>query len=204
MINLCISLKYLIATIAVIITLVVTIYQAVTAPQYDFNVSYAGEYDIPYENAQMLRSRLSEYVTDSDGDGKDGVLINQISFVEGTEDPQIESAKVTRMYLEITDENSILFLVDESKARYFFGDGELQDAFLETDEWLQGEVSEDRLYTAYGKPYAVKLKGSKIFEECGINSENIYVAIRSYNDEIDEEMQEKIADAKNIANAIIE
>lgn len=192
-----------IASVVIIIAVVVTIYQVLTAPQYEFNVSYAGEYDIPYENAEVLRLKMSEFVTDSNNDGKDGIKLNQISFVEGREDPQIESAKATRMYLEITDENSILFLVDESKAKYFFGDGELEDAFLEVYQWLLEDIGDDKLYIKDDKAYAVCLKGSKLLEECGIDSENLYIAIRCYDDDLDEEMQEKIADAKNIANAII-
>lgn len=192
-----------IATVAIILAVIVTIYQVVTAPQYEFNAFYAGEYDIPYENAEALRLKMSEFITDSDGDGKDGINFNQISFVEGADDPQIESAKATRMYLEITDENSILFLVDESKAKYFFGDGELEDAFLEVEQWLLEDVGEDKLYIKNEKAYAVNLKDSKFLEELGVDSQKLYVAIRRYGNDLDEEMQEKIADAKNIANAII-
>lgn len=192
-----------IVILIVIISVVFTTYQAVTAPQYEFNVFYAGEFDIPNENAEGLRLKMSEFVTDSDGDGKDGIKLNQISFVEGTEDPQIEYAMVTKMHLEITDENSILYLIDDSKAKYFFDTGDLEGAFLEVDEWLFEDVSEDKLYIKDERTYAVSLKGSKFLKDCGIDSENLYIAVRSHSDDVGEEMQEKIADAKSIANAII-
>lgn len=192
-----------IATVAIIIAVVAIIYQAVTAPQYEFNVSYAGEYDIPYESAEALRLKMSEFVTDSNGDGKDGVQLNQISFLENIEDPQVIYTSVTRMQLEVTDQNSILYIFDDTKAQYYVESPAMEGVFLGVEEWLFEDVSEDRLYVTGEKACAVSLKGSKFLEECAIDSQNLYIAIRSHNDDLDEEMQEKIADAKNIANAII-
>ena len=181
----------------------VTIYQSVTAPNYDFNVSYAGAYNLVDENAELLRQKMSEFVTDSDGDGEDGVAFNRISFMEGNEDPQVEYASITRLQLEVTDKNSILFIFDETKAPYYIGVSEMEGVFLESGEWLEGEIGEEELYISNGKAYTVSLKGSKILEECGINSDNLYVAVRNYAEEPDDELKEKIADAKNIANAIV-
>ena len=181
----------------------VTIYQYVTAPKYDFNVAYAGAYDLIDENAELLRQKMSEFVTDSDGDGKDGVAFNRIAFIEGMEDPQVEYATTMRMQLEITDENSILFIFDDTKSKYYVESSEMEGAFLEVGQWIDGDISEDRLYMTDGKAYAVSLKGSKIFEECGINSENLYVAVRDHIGDTDDELKEKIANAKNIANAIV-
>lgn len=180
-----------------------TVYSVVTAPKYDFNVSYAGEYDLIDKNAEILRKRLSEFVTDTDGDGKDGVALNRISFVDGMEDPQLEYALIVRMQLEFTDNNSILFIFDDTKAPYYIGVPETDGAFLEVSQWLDGEVSDDRLYMLDEKAYALSLKGSKLLEECGIKSDNLYIAVRNYKQEPDEELKEKIADAKNIANAIV-
>ena len=192
-----------IAILAIIIAVIVTIYQAVTAPQYEFNAFYAGEYDIPYENAEALRLKMSEFVTDSNGDGKDGVALNRISFNENTEDSQVMYASITKMQLEVTDKNTILYIFDDSKAQYYVGNPTMEGVFLEVKEWLFEDISDDRLYMADEKACAVSLKGSKFLEELGIDSENLYIAVRNHNEEIDEEMQEKIADAKNIANAII-
>ena len=190
--------------IAVIVLLAgTTVYQSVTNPEYDFNALYAGEYDLIDENAEILRQRMSEFVTDTDGDGKDGVALNRISFVNGMEDTQFEYVSAMRMQLEVTDENSILFIFDDTKAQYFIGTSEMDGAFLEVSQWLDGEVSEERLYISEEKAYAVNLKGSKLLEECGINSDNLYIAVRNYIEEPDEELKEKIADAKNIANAIV-
>ena len=197
---------YKVHTIVVLFVLMmagVTIYQAATAPDYDFNVAYAGAYNLVDENAELLRQKMSEYVTDSDGDGKDGVAFNRISFVEGMEDPQVEYASITRMQLEVTDENTVLYIFDDTKASYYIGIPEMDGVFLETGEWLDSEISEDRLYMSDGKAYAVSLKGSKLLEECGINSDNLYVAVRNYVEEPDGQLKEKIADAKNIANAIV-
>ncbi len=192
-----------IVTVIAILVVVITVYQSATAPKYDFNVLYAGEYDLIDENAELLRQKMSEFVTDSDGDGKDGVALNIISFVEGSEDPRVEYALITRMQLEVADENSILYIFDETKAPYYMGNPEMEGAFLEVSRWLDDEVGEDGIYLSDGKAYAVSLKHSKILKDCGINSENLYIAVRNHVKEPNEELKEKIADAKSIANAII-
>ncbi len=189
---------------AVIILLTGTaVYQSVTAPKYDFNVLYAGEYDLIDENAELLRQRMSGFVTDTDGNGKDGVALKRISFVNGMDAPQVEYASIMKMQLEFTDDNSILFIFDDTKAQFYIGTSEMDGAFLEVSQWLDGEVGEDRLYISDDKAYAVSLKGSKLLEECGINSDNLYIAVRNHIEEPHEELKEKIADAKNIANAIL-
>ncbi len=193
-----------IVVLAVLLIAGVTIYQSATAPQYEFNVSYSADNYLLDESVAVLRNKMSEFVTDSDGDGKDGVYVNQIVFVEGGEDPKVEYTMISRLQLEIIDENTIVYIFDANKAKHLINNESMDGAFLETDEWLTSNVNDERLYTSDGKAYAVKLNGSKFLEECGISSDNLYIAVRSHYADVDEEMQEKIADAKNIANAIVE
>lgn len=193
-----------ISILAVLLVVGLVIYQKATEPKYEFNVSYSSDYNLSDESEKALREMMSEFVTDSDGDGQDGVAINQMVFKEGSNDPQFEYTMVTRLQLEITDENTILYIFDENKAKYLVDSESMDGAFLKTEEWLDSEIDEERLYIHDGEAYAVSLSGSKFMEECGISSGNLYIALRNYNEDIDDEMKEKIADAKNIANAIIE
>lgn len=188
----------------IILVAVTTIWRIASAPRYEINALYAGEYDLSDESANLLSQKMTEFVTDSDGDGKDGVALNRIFFVNGVEDLKVEFSYIMKMQLELRDEDSLLFIFDDTKAQYYLGDPDMYGAFLEADQWLDGEIGEDRLYMSGDKCYAVSLKDSKLLEECGINSENLYIAVKNQLEEPDEELKEKIADAKNIANAIVE
>ena len=192
-----------IAVVFVLFVAITVIVQVSTSPKYDFNFFYTADFYMQEHGKEELRQELSKFVTDSDGDGKDGVAINEIVFVEGQEDPQVEYAKVTKIGLEFTDKNTVLFIFDDNKAPYFFDNESMDGVFLETDEWLDEPVEQERLYTKDSKSYAVSLKNSKIFNEFGVDCDNLYVAVRRYYEELDDEMNEKIADAKKIANAIV-
>lgn len=193
-----------IAILSILLIAVVTIFQQATQPKYEFNVSYSADLSVFDESELALEKKMSEFVTDSDGDGKDGVNINQLTFIEGTQEPQVEYTMITKLQLEMTDENTIIYIFDDNKAKYLVDSEAMDGAFLETNEWLDSEVEEEKLYTRDGKAYAVKLNGSKFLEECGIVYDNLYIALRNHDEDIDNEMKEKIADAKEIANAIVE
>ncbi len=198
---------YKVHTIITLIVLVAVIYTVnlyVTAPEYEFNVAYSAESNIPQGEEELFRQKLSKFVTDSDGDGKDGVAIIQNSFISGMEDPQMERMMITRMQLEMTDEDTIVYLLSEDKLKYMIDAPEMEGAFLPVDEWLDTEIDDNKLYMSNGKAYAVRLNGSKMLENYNINSDNLYIGVRNYSEELSDEMKEKIADAKRLANAIVE
>ncbi len=179
-----------------------TVYNIITAPRYDFNVVYSGKANMPKEQVEKLREKLSVFVTDSDGDGKDGVDIRQNTFIEGLGDVSVAQTMIMRMQLEATDKDSIIYIIDKSNLRYMVDDPSMEGMFKTVDKWTENEVEEDKLYRFNGQAYAVNLKDSKILRECEILSDDLYVAVRDYRVEQDDEMKEKIADAINIANAI--
>lgn len=193
-----------IITVIVLVAVIYTVNHYVTAPEYDFNVAYSAESNIPQGEEELFRQKLSQFVTDSDGDGKDGVAIIQNSFISGIEDPQMERMMITRMQLEMTDEDTIVYLLSEDKLKYMIDAPEMEGAFLPVDEWLDKEVDDDKLYMSNGKAYAVRLNGSKMLKNYNINSDNLYIGVKNHSEELSDEMKEKIADAKRLANAIVE
>ena len=189
--------------LAVFVAVVYTVHHYVTAPEYEFNISYSAEADIPYEEEELFRNKLCEFVTDSDGDGKDGVSIIQNSFVPGMEDVQVEQAMIIRMQLEMTNEDTIVYILSEDKLKYMVDSPEMEGVFIPVSEWLDSEVDENKIYVSNNNACLIRLNGSKMLEQYKIKSDNLYIGIRSYSEEVSDEMKEKIADAKRIANAIV-
>lgn len=198
---------YKVHTIVIVIAIIaitMAVYKAATAPKYEFNIAYSAEANIPTDTEEMFRKKLSEYVTDSNGDGEDGVVIHQNTFLSGMEDAQAEQTMILRMQLEATDKDTIVYIISEDKLKYMIDAPEMKGVFLSVEEWLDSDVSEDKLYKSNGKACAMRINGSKMLEQYGIYSDNLYIAVRNYNEELSDEMKEKIADAINIANAIVE
>ena len=198
---------YKIHTIVVLVILVAVIYTVhhyVTAPEYEFNIAYSAQMNIPSEEEEQFREILCEFVTDSDGDGKDGVGIIQNSFVPGMEDVQVENVMITRMQLEMTDDDTIVYIFSEDKLKYMTDAPEMEGAFLPVDRWLSIDVDDEKLHMTNDNAYAVRLNDSKMLENCKINSDDLYIGVRNYNGELSDEMKEKIADAIRMANAIVE
>ncbi len=198
---------YKVHTIIILVILISVIYTVnhyVTAPEYEFNIAYSAESNIPLGEEELFRQKLSQFVTDSDGDGKDGVAIIQNSFISGMEDAQMERMMIARMQLEMTDEETIVYILSEDKLKYMIDAPEMEGAFLPVNDWLDIEIDDDKFYMSNEKAYAVRLNGSKMLENYNISADNLYIGVRNYNEEISDEMKEKIADAKRLANAIVE
>ncbi len=193
-----------IVTLVILVAVIYTVNHYVTAPEYEFNIAYFAESNIPQGEEELFRQKLSQFVTDSDGDGKDGVAIIQNSFVSGVLDIQMEQTMITRMQLEMTDEDTIVYILSEDKLKYMMDAPEMEGAFLPVSQWLDTEVDDDKLYMSNGNACAIRINGSKMLDNYRINSDNLYIGVRSYNKELSDKMKEKIADAKRIANAIVE
>ena len=96
------------------------------------------------------------------------------------------------------------YIMKIGNSYYMIDTPEMEGAFLPVDQWLGIEVDDEKLHMSNGTAYAVKLNGSKMLENHKINSDNLYIGVRNYSEELSDEMKEKIADAKRIANAIVE
>lgn len=193
-----------IVILLILVSVIYTVHHFITAPEYEFNIAYSAESNIPQGEEELFRQKLSQFVTDSDGDGKDGVAIIQNSFISGMEDAQMERMMITRMQLEMTDEDTIVYIFSEDKLEYMIDSPEMEGAFLPVNQWLSIDVDDEKLYMCNGNACAVRLNSSKMLENYNINSDNLYIGVRNHSEELSDEMKEKIADAKRIANAIVE
>lgn len=180
----------------------VCVYQAVTKPEYYFTVSYAGEFYLSDEQEARLSEKLSSFVNDEED--CDGIALNQVAFVEENEDPQALYTKITRLQLEVTNEETMIYIFDADKAKYYIESESMDGAFLTAEEWLNTEIDDDRLIGKDGKTYAVRLDDSGFLKECEIDGKDLYIAMRNHTPEEAEKLKEKISDAKSIANTILE
>ena len=196
---------YKIHTIAaafIICAVGITIYQTMTAPKYDLNLTYVGDIYLTDEDISTIQEELAEVIPDTDGNNEKNAGITQLVFSENNEDPQYTQAIVTKLQLEFVSDDSMLFIFSEDKARYLFENESLSGAFQPVSQWLAegNEVGEEMLYTNKGEAYGVAIPGSAISTG---GYQKLYAAVRTPRTNDDEEINERVESSIAAANALI-
>lgn len=192
---------YKIQTIVVvfaIIAIVTTVYQLVTAPEYDFYMTYTASQPLKEEILDAFNSEISEHIYDKNGDGEKLMLINEYSFVEDNLDAQYVSAMITKLQLDFVLDEVALFIFTEDKEKFLFDSDSMEGAFIPLTEWVEGEIPLNLKLN----DYAISLKNSSICKKLGIPGEDFYVGVRNYPN-IDEDLQKQLDTAKNVAKILI-
>ncbi len=191
-----------IVIVAIIVAVAVTVYQSVTAPKYDFFMTYTSMYPIPEENAAALTDKLSEYVVDINDNGEKLPCLYQYVFSNDEIDAQYLSAMISKLQLEFVTDDTMLFIFSEDKAQYFFDSDMMDGAFQPVNNWLDSRVDDSLLFNSGNNSYAVSLRESKLLKDLGIYREDLYVGVRNYSTD-KEENAKKLESAKNIANILV-
>lgn len=195
---------YKVQTIAlalIIIALILMINEFLTKPYYDLSVTYAADQYLSGDNMDKLEKLLSENVVDQNNDGKELLFVNKYVYSEDTQNLSWQSAMLTKFQVDFMSEDVGLFIFDLSKAKIYETSG-IAEAFMPVDEWLNIEVSDEKMLKFSDKFYAVSLAESKLLNDLEINTNNLYIAVRMNNRESDI-LKKRIDNSKDIANHIL-
>ena len=105
----------------------------------------------------------------------------------------------TKLQLEFTSEDTMLFIFDETKKEYLFNEN-LDGAFMNVKDWTNGKIADELLFYNNDIPYAVRLDNSHILNGFTVPSESIYVALRA---NIKDSNDKAFELSKKIANLLI-
>ncbi|MDY3929035.1 MAG: hypothetical protein SOZ34_06700 [Clostridia bacterium] len=189
-----------IVVVSIIAAIGITVYQVKTSPKYDYHIVYAGSMYMEDEAVQKVFEPL---IDDTDNNGEKKVDVQQLVFSEDEQDAQYIAAMVTKIQLQFVTDDCMLFIFDNNKAKYYFGNESMDGVFQPTENWLQTETEDKPIYDFGGEGYAVSLADSKLLKDAGINCENLYVCVRAYESD-DESVLQNIETAKKIANALVQ
>lgn len=187
-----------------LVLVVITVVDSVTKINYDLNVSYIATNAMYQETEETLETAFSEYAEDINEDGETHVSFLQLNFVpEAMQDAQQFMALENKMMATLASEDEMLYIFDEMMYKDVVSMDETEGIFLEVDDWCTENISEDVRYEFSGGVYAVSLKNSAVFKKLGIDSSDLYLAVRMNYQPGKEELEKKHAASIKLANAIV-
>lgn len=187
-----------------LILVVITVVDSITKVNYDLNLNYIATNAMYLETEETMEAAFSARSEDINRDGENHVSLSQINFLpEAMQDAQQFVALENKMMATLASEDEMLYIFDEMMLKDVISMDETEGIFLEVDDWCTEKISDDARYTFGGGVYAVSLKNSAILKELGIDSSELYLAVRMNYQPGNKELEKKHAASIKLANAII-
>lgn len=108
---------WVIAAIAAVIVIAITVYEIATMPQYDLIVGYYSETGISDESLEKLKNTLAQYSQDINNDGKITVSITPMQASRESETDE-QAVVETRLMSELTGGDNMLYICDQAYRDY--------------------------------------------------------------------------------------
>lgn len=170
-----------IITIVVVLGIALFAYQKATQIKYDLDIVYRSQTLYIGENGEKeLVDALVPFMEDATGDGEINLFFNQMNL---TSVPEMEYTNVdVRMKhdAEFTNPTYFLYIYDKAEIDVIELSYAFSEMFMPVSSWAEDlpEGKETRIGND-GVAYGVSLKDSKIMAECGIDSDDMYVFVRT-------------------------
>jgi len=190
--------------IFVLVLVGLTVFDIMTAEKYDLTLTYAGKDYYAEDICEKVEKKISPLCDDLDGNGKRSLYFSALHYDPETNDPEYIQAQRLKIDMAISEDETYLFIMDESVAASYMGEKPKDVAFTPLDKWLTADIKDAPTYDAYGNAYGIDISNSKFLKDAGINTEGKYLFIRYYprKDQIKEQLKGYEA-AITLANKII-
>jgi hypothetical protein len=178
--------------LAIVVVAAVVIYitaDAVHQENYDAKIVIASKTYMEEENLTALTDALASGLEDLNGDGKVNVYCEIVYTGEG----DLATNSQERMYLYMTEEEYVIYLMDWSVA----------SVYASTQlEYFTDALADYGLPSMEDNPYLMDLSGNAVLEEVGLD--NMYLAIMDHSTRTHEEEDiERTAHAVDMIQALL-
>lgn len=187
-----------------LVLVVITIVDVVSKVDYDLNINYIATNEMYLETEETMEKAFSERTEDVNQDGEVHASVTQINFVpDAMQDSEQFMALDGKLTGTLASKDEMLYIFDEMMLKDVLSMEQAEGIFLEVDEWCTEEKDQDLLYEFSGGVFAISLKNSALFKELGIDTSELYLAVRMNYRPDDKELEKKQKSAIKLANAII-
>lgn len=195
---------HFICAVVAIALIAVTVVEMMNAVHYDANVNIVSARVITSDTVAKLSDHAKAYAMDINGDGETHVSVSQLAFTsdamqDGTQMMALENKLMTLF----ASPDEMLFLFDEMMLRDVLSISATEGIFLPVDAWCESSVPDDQLYVFENEPCAVKLTNSALLSQAGIDTSDMYVAVRMNYDSEDEQLDKTLKNCILLANALV-
>lgn len=194
---------HILSILAVVVLIVVTVVDAINTVHSDVTLNYVAGNVLSMDVSEKLAEKGKEAIVDGNGDGEVHVSLAQLNFtMEAMQDANLMLALENKIMTLFASEDEMLFIFDEMMLQDVLSMDATEGVFVPVADWCRETVSEERLYAADDGICAVNLKDSAMFKEMGIDSSDMYVAVRvNYHPE-DEDLQKRYENCVSLANTL--
>lgn len=167
---------HVIATAFILILIIMTVVDAITAEKYDATVIYAGRKYYSEEVQEKMEEILSPLYEDIDGNGEKSIFFSSIDVDLNSKDIEYLQARILKADTSFTDNNTYLYILDSDMAKRYAE----SESFTPLEDWLTADISGLATYDANGKAYGVDISDLKFFKDAEIDTSGLYMFIRYY------------------------
>ena len=155
------------------------IWSNVTRTHYDLHLSYVGVANITDEKEAVLSEYFLPEIEEVTGNDKKEVEYIYYGFESADQGEMVseyEYAYQMKLVAEMQAGESDLYLFTGTNAKDLEGFGE---GFMEADELAGKQCPEDKIIrNEEGRAFAVSIAGNEMLESLGIDTSDLYVAVR--------------------------
>ncbi len=189
---------------ALIILMIVTVVDVLNTVHYDMNINYIATDVFPVQFEQNMIDYSVETIVDIHDDGEKNTSFSQLNYTNDVmqDGNQISALENKRMALLVSDDQ-MLYIFDEYMLRDSLSMPMAEGIFIPANEWLSDENRGAKLYEYGDGIYAASLKNSKFLKEIGVDSSNMYIAIRINLSPEDAELEKHFQNCVTFANKLL-
>lgn len=168
-----------VAIVFVIVLVSTWITDCVRKEKFDLRMTYLGGtyYDIQmWDKAEKL---LEKSIKDTDGNGEKNIGMMDLVIAEGNEYGEQNYASYLKHDMTFSEDLSYVYIYDSKELERVLEEGVLAGCYAKVSDWLNTDVSDDKLIYTDNTAYAVSLRDSKILKKAGFDCEELYVLVRT-------------------------
>ena len=167
-----------IAITAITVLVASTLIECVTATKYDLMVTYMGKSHITQEKGLQLQEELEKVISDADSNGETNVFYLAMNMSDTQVGAEMDYGMEIKHKLDFKDTPNALYLYDSLRVKELSRYPDLALDYLTADEWTTAGEAENEVF--------VPLKDSTVLAKIGVDSSDMYVAVRRLPEDADD------------------
>ncbi len=193
---------HIVIPLAVLLFVLVTVYQCTHRIPYDTEVIYAGHTVFTDNQMKEIPKGMAAYCDDVNNDGQTLVSFDQINFRDKPGSEELDYNLQMKLDLQFQRNKSFLFIFDKEETDLMLAREKEDLIYYPVSDWALNLPDDGKLYKKNGIAYGVSLADNEVIKSLGIRSEDLYLFVRiNYSTEEDADI--KYANAIKLANALM-
>ena len=166
---------FIIGGVAAVSVVIFTVWQVVSAPEYDLTVTLASGHLLADDETAEIEKLINANSSDINGDGEVNCQISKIMLVG---DIQMDSAYNTKFLLSLQESDHLVYIMDKERFDSLMNQGLGEGEFTPVDEWSGEEFSDEDCYIKDGIKFGVKISKSSQWNSAFADGGELYLAVR--------------------------